>query len=339
MPKSSTTKTADRASAAAPPIEEAATSTALVPIQEGSDAVWVAIDRADEQLVAAEIAGALIETMAYSFSVSGKAVQGLSIVGVAEAARAMAARGLGRIETPQQPIFSDTFDEDGEPIWECMIYVEDAQNGGSTWALATARKYETVTPRNGGEPITRPDRMSKRKALSKAVRNGKKQLVPLEIQLEILNGVAKANLKRIETPAQAQTRQITQGEQTAARTTAAAAPKRETPVSAGQQKALLAKAKVAKLDEPSMKAIWVWVTKTRHLDKIPRTAVQQVYDAYGDADATLAEIVDAAKPDSGHPQADRARWIMGNVLNPQPQAEGEGGGEEPIEEVDGEVAA
>lgn len=289
------------------------TSKEVVPVENPGE-VFKIMDRADEELVAAEIAGDAIELMAYEFTVSGKKVRGLSYEGVNECVRTVNARQIGTIECPPHPApqFTQTLDEEGNEVWECMVYAIDRRNGGGCWGIASASRFPK---RQDGTRYADP--MSKRKALSKAQRNAKKALVPMAIQVELLKVLTGAQIKRIQTPRQLAQDNAKAKQQQRQQQVKADAPKRGTTATAAQQRKVHAKAGEAGINERMLSAIVGWIAGTIHVDRLPKDKVDPVLEALQDAEAVLSEISDKAREGD-----QRAKWVVDNVL-----AE-DGGGEQ-----------
>lgn len=288
----------------------ATTSTELVvaSANEPPDLVYTVLDKADEALIIAEIAGDLIETMAYEFTVSGQKARGLSYEGVNHAVRETNYRRLGRIVCPREfrPELTEGFDEEGNPIWRCLAYAEDQMIGGGAWGLATALRFP---PKNNGTE-TYPDNMADRKALSKAQRNAKAALVPALLKVEILTALTDVQIKRVQTPRQEAIGQGEQQQQQRARSATAKPANRASTVTVPQQKLLEAKAKAAGItDEAIKKAIWAWHGGSVHLDRIEKSKVDAVLEAYEAPDLAMDEI--ASRAEEGDTSA---VWIRDNVL-------------------------
>lgn len=162
-------------------------------VREDQD-VFRAIDRYDEELVEKEIAGDLVETMAYEFKVSGKKVRGLSYAGVNAVVRTMNSRGIGRITCPPhpRPLYAEIVDEEGDAAWECEVYALDEMVGGGAWGRASQKKAMKLV--SGGE---RADTFSKTKALSKAQRNAKGALISERLKADLLAMFTKGEVRAI----------------------------------------------------------------------------------------------------------------------------------------------
>lgn len=290
-------------------------------------AVYQAMDKADEDLIIREIAGDLVETMAYEFSVSGKKARGLSIVGVNHAVREMAKRGMGVIRTEGSPVWRDTFDEDGNPVWECEVAAVDVALGTRAIGLATAEKFPS---KQGGGTYT--DTMAKRKALSKAQRNAKDQLLDQLLKVEILTALTTEKIQRIQTPREQAVEQAAQRNQQRARQTTAKAPDRAVVASAAQQKMLAAKAREHGLDPNSglFKAILFWrgAAPDGHLDRLPKDKVNKVLEALADHDQVLDEITTMATTPDARWHTEARNVVKAFKLAPDDAGNGDGGGVE-----------
>jgi len=124
------------------------------------------MERADEDLILAELQGAALEVFVYSFEDKNKRiVTGLSLPGVRETVRVMNARGAARIkisDRPPQISESDTH-------YEVLVYAIDEQNGGGSWGIKRQAK------RFPGGMI---NEFALEQALSKAQRNALRALIP-----------------------------------------------------------------------------------------------------------------------------------------------------------------
>lgn len=188
-----TTKVQDDTNVVEGTAEELPSTDLVVPDSE-QGSVFRVLDRHDEDLIAAEIQGELIATMAYEFEVAGRKVRGLSIAGVNGAVRDMNARGMARITCPPTvpPRFEEITDEDGDAAWECTVYATDELVGGGAWGIASQKKAQRL--RAGG---TRADTFAKRVALSKAQRNAKAQLIPERLKAEIVAALTSGQVQRV----------------------------------------------------------------------------------------------------------------------------------------------
>jgi hypothetical protein len=124
------------------------------------------MERADEDLILAELQGAALEVFVYSFEDKNKRiVTGLSLPGVRETVRVMNARGAARIkisDRPPQISESDTH-------YEVLVYAIDEQNGGGSWGIKRQAK------RFPGGMI---NEFALEQALSKSQRNALRALIP-----------------------------------------------------------------------------------------------------------------------------------------------------------------
>ena len=124
------------------------------------------MERADEDLILAELQGAALEVFVYSFTdKAGKIITGLSLPGVRETVRVMNARGAARIkisDRPPQISESDTH-------YEVLVYAVDEQNGGGAWGIKRQAK------RFPGGMI---NEFALEQALSKSQRNALRALIP-----------------------------------------------------------------------------------------------------------------------------------------------------------------
>lgn len=316
MPES--TSKGRRSSTSEDTIEGTSTEVTTLAPPDTPASIWEAVDRAEMELVMAEIAGQMIETMAYEFVVDGKTVRGLSIHGANEAAREFSVRKMGRITLPHPPIYRRTLDGAGEEVYECDVLAVDPLNGNEAWGTGDARIW--APKKNGGVYF---DKFARRKALSIAQRNAKLGILPEELKQRMVQSVAAHQLRKVET-----LRQIAQGEaagkqQARTKQTRAKAPAQgaaTVTVTASQQRMLMARAKGAGLGgndqggetDPKLRAIWAWAGGDSHLDRVHKSKVDAVLEAYGDVDGTLAAIYDA-KNDGD----ELAVKIVDHLLEPQ----------------------
>lgn len=126
---------------------------------------YVAMEKADEHQVLAEMQGRFIQELVYSFNQGGQEVTGLSLAGVRETVRTMNSRGLSRIRiSAQEPKITETDD-----YYQVMVYAEDVQNGGGAWG---AKRQEKRHARGAVNVF------AMEMALSKAQRNAQRALIP-----------------------------------------------------------------------------------------------------------------------------------------------------------------
>lgn len=187
-----------------------------------SEDAFRAMDRADEEMILAEIQGrGVLGVMVYEFdsfeSGRKKKVRGLSYDGVRESVRTLNARGFTKTHvSPQAPLVSEVV-EDGEPYYRVMVYAEDHKTGSGNWGTAvepkrmklrddTAKKWRDKG-REVGEDNTVWDKFALAKALSKAQRNALEDLIPLELRETIIAQFAKDHerIRRISVGAGAET--------------------------------------------------------------------------------------------------------------------------------------
>jgi hypothetical protein len=286
-------------------------------------AIYVAMDQLDEQQIVAEIMGAydsLVDALVYEFDAGTgdqrKTVRGISYTGVNWCVREMAKRGIGRIGVARNPVtgnaavtYEETTNPDGNPVYEVTVVAIDNALGTENAGMADQPLYPT---KRDGTTYTDPH--AKRKALSKAQRNAKQGLIPEDLKAELMASVKGAQIKRVQTPRQAAEGAANQAGQQRAQNATAAPPKVEIPSTAAQQRGVMAKARESGVDPAGVvfKAILSWVGKTRTLDRLPKDRVNAVREALADADAIVAEIVDAAR-DETHPDHEPAK-IMAPAL-------------------------
>lgn len=165
-----------------------------------SDDVFRVMDAYDEAQILDELEGRPSDKMVYSFSQGGQLVTGLSYSGVSESVRTLNSRGLTQIRTAKdvEPRFREVqeTDEHGEVVTyvECLVYVEDARNGGGDWGLARQPKFQKFKDTKRTPAL---DKFATTKALSKAQRNGGLVLVPLAFR-EILIALATKQGGRVQ---------------------------------------------------------------------------------------------------------------------------------------------
>lgn len=145
--------------------------TGTVPADQMSP--FLAMEKADEDAVLAELRGEALEVFVYSFQdKEGKVVTGLSLPGVRETVRTMNARRLARIRiSPEPPQI-----EESEMHWQVAAYAEDQLNGGGAWGIKRQSK------RFGGGKL---NEFALEQALSKAQRNALRALIP-EIWVKVM---------------------------------------------------------------------------------------------------------------------------------------------------------
>ena len=165
---------------------------AIVPVDQDP---YVAMERADEGQVLAEMQGRFIQELVYSFSQGGQDVTGLSLAGVRETVRTMNSRGLSRIRiSEREPKITETDD-----YYQVMVYAEDTANGGGAWGVKRQEKRHA----KGSVNV-----FAMEMALSKAQRNAQRALIPeYFVKAMIEEFMAKrGSVKRVN-PAQRPTQQ------------------------------------------------------------------------------------------------------------------------------------
>ena len=124
------------------------------------------IDQADDQAIVEMMTGQAIQEYVYSFKQAGRAVEGLTLAGINEAANR---RGGIVVEDIQF--------EEKEDSWVAIVKATDTLTGSSRYGA-----FEQ--PKRTG---SRDDPFAFTKAIHKAQRNAIKQLLPVPIIKEILN--------------------------------------------------------------------------------------------------------------------------------------------------------
>lgn len=310
---------------AAPDVDGTATEVAVVPAPDTPASIYAALDRADMELVEAEIAGAMIETMVYEYQQDGKTVRGLSVVGIRNAALEFAARGLGKITLPDPPIIRQALSPEGEAQYECEIRAVDPINGHESWGAGEAPIW--APRRNGG---TYYDKFARRKALSIAQRNAKRDLLPEALIQTMIAQAAMHQVRKVETFRQLAVGTADKRQQERTQQTRAKPPARgqaTVTVTASQQRMLMGKAKAAGLGtseaggdkDPRLRAIWAWVGGDSHLDRVHKSKVDAVLEAYNDVDGTISAIYDARNEGD-----ELAVKIIDHLLEPAKPGEGQG---------------
>lgn len=164
-------------------------------------AIYEIMDDADTELIISSLAGKVIER--YIYYLPDIKAYGLSVNGVEDACRFMAARGeFIRVEDMPQVVI----DEKG-----CLAnviarrYVKETKTGNLICAdTALGTKYELrMKKRKDGSP--REDRFFREIAVSKAARNAKSKLILEEIKVELIEKYKKltgktGELKRTPPP-------------------------------------------------------------------------------------------------------------------------------------------
>lgn len=129
------------------------------------------LERIDEQLIEAELAGEVVEKFVYSFTGAGRTVQGLTWPGVR-----FIAKRVGKIEM-------ETMDTVESPdSWIVKVRAVDRKSGVAMFGLAQQSKNLRI--RDGR---TQPDPFSLEKCSSRAMRNAMRNLIPEQESIVLLN--------------------------------------------------------------------------------------------------------------------------------------------------------
>lgn len=291
------------------------TAVDVVPARDNPASIYTELDRQDEEIVVRQIAGEMVETMAYEFQMDGKPQRGLSIVGVSEATRAYTEQRNVQVDV-SMPVFRKTTDGEGEPVYECDVKAVALRNGVQINANLGTAEQRIFPKKKNGEVYFDP--MARRKALSKAQRNAKLRLLPVELVTTMLQAVELKKVKKVQTyralleeqaPAKAQDRQSR---------TKAEKPKPqrqnpgELPLTGGQLRGLYATAKengIPNDADPRWKAIIGYFGHSLHADRITRKYRDDVDERLKDPDGAIAFISDRAGDGD-----ERAQWLVTNVL-------------------------
>lgn len=136
-------------------------SEAIVPTNEAE--VYQLMERRDEEQIVASLEGKYLDEFVYSFQQGGKVVEGLSWVGIQEAARA-----YGGVQCPIEKMKVEETEKD------IIVYIEaiDVQTNSS--AIGVSSQSRMMRTFKG----VMEDAFARQKAVAKAQRNAKKQLLP-----------------------------------------------------------------------------------------------------------------------------------------------------------------
>lgn len=143
------------------------------------DEIATYIRQRDDEQIMAQLMGEMISEWFYEFSVGGKQVEGISVVGAMEFARLRAEAGFP-IRFPAGSIVAEEVELRGERGIRCTVIARDARTGAEGVGQAF---YPWYAPRRNGPPAL--DDKADRKALSVAKRNAVLDLVP-EAQIKAM---------------------------------------------------------------------------------------------------------------------------------------------------------
>lgn len=126
------------------------------------------LDQRDEEQILAEIKGAIIDQMFYSFKVDGKTVTGISWVGTKEIARRYGGISMDFVKM-----------EETDTSYIAIVKATDTRQGTSL--LGTAMQTKLMKVRG----VEKPDRFAYTKAVSKAQRNAIRAIIPERFLIEM----------------------------------------------------------------------------------------------------------------------------------------------------------
>lgn len=136
--------------------------------------VFRKMDRADEDLILAELQNRALETFLYSFESGGKLLTDLTVAGVNETVRLMNERGGAQVGISDQPPVVEYERRGEEEYVRVMVFARDSRMPGSgRWGTA----MEPVK-QQGGSKKGEWDKFAFTKALNKAQRNALKMQIP-----------------------------------------------------------------------------------------------------------------------------------------------------------------
>jgi len=136
-------------------------SGTIIPANEADS--FQLMERRDEEQIVAALEGKYLDEFVYSFPQGGKMVEGLSWVGIQEASRA-----YGGIQCPIEKVKIDETDK------EIVVMLEAIDTQTNSSAIGVSSQTKVMSTRSG--PIV--DTFARQKAVAKAQRNAKRQLLP-----------------------------------------------------------------------------------------------------------------------------------------------------------------
>jgi hypothetical protein len=160
---------------------------------------FVAQEQADESVIESEMIGKMIAECVYEFPAKGNAapVRGLTITGVREAVRYINKNPKSgmRIGLDNSRMFTEEVERNGQRGILAKCLAVDHISGDSNWGI----KFQPyIAKRKDGS--TYQDTFVEEKATSKAQRNAKAGLIPVQLKLKIIEKFAKDpnNVKQLE---------------------------------------------------------------------------------------------------------------------------------------------
>lgn len=152
----------------------------------------------DDNAFLAQIVGEAMDKWFYEFTIAGKKVEGVSVVGAEEFARLRAEQGFP-IRFPPGSIRAEDVMQNGELGIRVTVVARDARLGADGLGMAF---YPYMVERKKGDDVIRvPDNMPDRKCLSVAKRNAILDLIPAATVIAVLRqrqAILSANKNREE---------------------------------------------------------------------------------------------------------------------------------------------
>jgi len=144
----------------------------ITPSREMTSSDFLELEKRDEAQILAEIQGAVIEEMVYSFKSGGRTITGLSWVGVKEIARQYGHIDVELVDQQETP-----------DAWIVTVKARDTENDTGILGVSIQPK---MMQRRDGSP--QPDPFALQKATSKAQRNAIRALIPEAFIKKVIEG-------------------------------------------------------------------------------------------------------------------------------------------------------
>lgn len=136
----------------------------IVPANDAE--VFQVVEHRDEEQIIASLEGKYLDEYVYSFQQGGKSIEGLSWLGIQEAARA-----YGGIQCPIDKMKIERNDKD------IIVMIEAIDSQTNSSAIGASAQALFMTTSRG----VMADSFAMQKAISKAQRNAKRQLLPQQL--------------------------------------------------------------------------------------------------------------------------------------------------------------
>lgn len=160
--------------------------TTAIQKAQNPDAAFLLFDKLDDEQILAEMQGAHIKSLVYSYTQGGQLVEGLSKAGVDAVVREMAARG----EVIRE-LTCDVTETPDEYLARVLVgrYVREVTTNGEIvmtqldTVLGVKRQPKMGTRRDGSEY---KNEFAYEQAVMKAARNARRRMIPEELALQLI---------------------------------------------------------------------------------------------------------------------------------------------------------